>query len=473
MHSGWMRRSAGRIRRLIDAGDFSGKEGTTSLLYTDGAVPAERICLVGLGKRDRFGPDRLKAAAAVAVRRLADLGVESVALPAGLAASTGIDPSDAARDAVCGAALGAYSFDLLKGNHEKKKGIRPDHGRGRRRDRERGDGGPHHRRCGLGRARPRQYAGQPHDPHDTRRAGARDRDKRAASKLEVYGKKEIEALNMGALLGVARGSSEPPVFIVVKYLPKGKEKSPVALVGKGITFDSGGISLKPPENMDRMKTDMSGAAAVLCAVSAAARLRLPIGVVGVIPATENMPGPGATKPGDVLTAMSGTTIEVISTDAEGRLILADAITYAKKFGPRAVVDIATLTGSAVIALGGRVAALYSSDNDLLEKIKEASRISGEQVWPMPLFDHYFERIKGDVADLKNAAGRDGGSITAAAFLKTFAGDEIPWAHLDIAGTARAEKGYDWVAKGATGWGVMTFIFLLSLLCRKVTHLHIN
>jgi leucyl aminopeptidase len=276
----------------------------------------------------------------------------------------------------------------------------------------------------------------------------------------VLDRQEIERLHMGALLGVARGSTEPPVLIVIKYLPPGHEKAPVALVGKGITFDSGGISLKPAENMDRMKTDMSGGAAVLGAVLAAARMRLPLGVVAVVPATENMPGPGATKPGDVLTAMDKTTIEVISTDAEGRLVLADGISYAKQFKPALILDIATLTGSVAIALGRRVAAIYASRDDLMEGVKEASRISGEQVWPMPLFDHYFDQIKGEVADLRNATGREGGSITAAAFLKRFAGDTIPWAHLDIAGTARSDKDYGWTTKGATGWGVMTLIEFL-------------
>ncbi len=266
---------------------------------------------------------------------------------------------------------------------------------------------------------------------------------------------------MGALLGVARGSAEPPALVVIRYEPAGGEKEPIALVGKGITFDSGGISIKPAENMGAMKSDMSGAAAVLAAAAAAARMKLPVGVVAVIPAAENMPGPAATKPGDVLTAMDDTTIEVITTDAEGRLVLADGIAYAKRFDPAYILDIATLTGSVVIALGRRVAGLFASTDDLLERVREASRAAGEDVWPMPLFDHYFEQIKGDVADLKNAGSRDGGSITAAAFLKRFAGEAVPWAHLDIAGTARSDKDYGWVTKGATGWGVMTLIELLE------------
>jgi leucyl aminopeptidase len=452
----------GKIRALVESGDFSAKADEVALLHCGAPGGPERICLVGLGKRDRFSPDRLKSAAAAASRYIKKLGIDAVALPYDLASESGLPGPAAARDVFLGAALGLYSFSSLKKSDDTRKAVKriiicgdPS---------VMGDGPANGRIIADSVCLARDLANTPANLMTPTILAERARDAAEAAgvEIEVLDKKEIERLKMGALLGVARGSAEPPVFIVIKYLPAGHDERPVALIGKGITFDSGGISLKPSENMDRMKTDMSGGAAVLGAVVAAARMRLPLGVVGVIPATENMPGPGATKPGDVLVAMDKTSIEVISTDAEGRLVLADGIGYAKRFNPAVIVDIATLTGSAVIALGRRVAALYSSRDDLLALVQEAARGAGEQVWPMPLFDHYFDQIKGDVADVRNSTGRDGGSITAAAFLKRFAGDAIPWAHLDIAGTARAEKDYGWASKGATGWGVMTLVEFLRL-----------
>ncbi len=451
----------GKIGAVIGSGDFTGKAGRISLLYADAATGPERICLVGLGKPDRFVPDRLKAAAAAAAAHLARLGVGALALPYDLAADTGIPPAVAAREAFIGAALGAYSFSSLKKKDDTNKtpgtivicGDPAVVGDGARRGRIIADSVILARDLDNTPANlmtPTILAGR-----------AAEVAKKSGLAVEVLDRRAIERLSMGAFLGVARGSSQPPALIVASYLPPGAKKAPIVLVGKGITFDSGGISLKPAENMGAMKTDMSGAAAVLAAAAAAARMKLPVGVVAVIPATENMPGPDATKPGDVLVAMDKTTIEVISTDAEGRLVLADAIAYAKRYKPALILDIATLTGSAVIALGRRVAALYASDEGLLERVRTAAGAAGEDVWPMPLLDHYFDQIKSDVADLKNAGGREGGSITAAAFLKRFAGDEIPWAHLDIAGTARSDKKYDWVSKGATGWGVMTLVEFLE------------
>jgi leucyl aminopeptidase len=451
----------GKIARLLESGDFSGKKGEVSVVYTDTAAGPERIVLAGLGKKKEFAPDRLKAAAAAAAKSLVDRGVHALALPFDLGCGAAVDPSVGAREVFIGAALGAYSFRELKKKDGANKGLDEIVVAG---DPAAMGSGPQHGRIVADSVwLARDLANTPANLMTPTIFGRRAQEVAAKSgiEIEVIEKEAIERLGMGAFLGVAKGSVEPPALIVLTYLPKGSTKDPVALVGKGITFDSGGISIKPGENMDKMKTDMSGAAAVLGAVAAAARMGLSVGVVGVMPLTENMPGGSATKPGDVLTAMDGTTIEVISTDAEGRLVLADALCYVKRFNPRAVVDIATLTGSAVVALGRRVAALFSSGDDLLDRIREAASVSGELVWPMPLFPHYFDQIKGEVADLKNSAGREGGSITRAAFIKKFAGDQIPWAHLDIAGTARSDREYDWVPKGATGWGVMTLVQLLS------------
>ncbi|TSE27218.1 Cytosol aminopeptidase [Tepidimonas sediminis] len=263
--------------------------------------------------------------------------------------------------------------------------------------------------------------------------------------VEVLGPKEVERLGMGALLAVARGSREPLRFIVLRYRGAPKREAPVVLVGKGITFDTGGISLKPAAEMDEMKFDMSGAAAVLGVFAALARLRPVLNVVGLIPACENMPGGAAVKPGDVVRSLSGQTIEILNTDAEGRLILCDALTYAQRFKPRAIVDVATLTGACVIALGGVRSGLFASDDVLAQTLLEAGEAAQDPCWRLPLDEDYAEALKSRFADVANVGGRPAGAVTAAKFLQRFAG-AVPWAHLDIAGTAW-KGGKD---KGATG-----------------------
>ncbi|UCD55961.1 MAG: leucyl aminopeptidase, partial [Candidatus Hydrogenedentota bacterium] len=269
----------------------------------------------------------------------------------------------------------------------------------------------------------------------------------------------IKQLRMGAFLAVAQGSHQPPRLIVVEHKGGGTSK-PLVLVGKAITFDSGGISLKPWEGMEEMKDDMSGGAAVLGAVCGAAMLKLPINLVGIIPSTENLPGGGAYKPGDVLRSMSGITIEVVSTDAEGRLILADALAYAARYKPATIIDLATLTGACVIALGHVNSGLMGNDEKLIGKMEAASRLTSEKVWRLPLDEDYAKQIKSDIADVKNVGGRPAGTITAAMFLKKFVKD-IPWAHLDIAGTAWSKEARPYCPKGATGVGVR----LLTQLAR--------
>ncbi|HNV64783.1 MAG TPA: leucyl aminopeptidase, partial [Smithellaceae bacterium] len=267
-------------------------------------------------------------------------------------------------------------------------------------------------------------------------------------------------LGMNALLGVASGSAQEPKFIILEYSGGKKGNAPIVLVGKGLTFDSGGISIKPAEKMDEMKTDMSGGAAVIGAVMAAADLRLPLNVVGLIPATENMPGGSALKPGDILKSYSGKTIEIVNTDAEGRLILADALSYASKFKPQAIIDIATLTGACVVALGDDVIGMLGTDEKLKSEISQAARESGELVWELPLWDIYSEQIKSDIADYKNSGGRAAGTITAAMFLSKFVGD-FPWVHLDIAGPAWFEKDRPYIPKGASGIPVRLLVEFLK------------
>jgi leucyl aminopeptidase len=270
-------------------------------------------------------------------------------------------------------------------------------------------------------------------------------------KVTILDEEAMRSDGMAALLAVAAGSAEEPRFIAIEHTPL-EGRRPVALVGKGVTFDAGGLSLKTPENMQTMKYDMSGAAAVLGAVRAIARLQLPLNVVGLIPAVENMPSGRAMRPGDVISSRSRKTIEVLNTDAEGRLILADALSYAARYEPEALVDVATLTGACVVALGHEAIGLMGTDQALMDEIRAAGERSGERVWQLPLWDEYRELLKSEVADIKNTGGRPAGTISAAIFLREFVGS-VPWAHLDIAGTAWAEKAGPLQPVGPTGVGV--------------------
>ncbi|MGV7220304.1 MAG: leucyl aminopeptidase [Nitrospinales bacterium] len=281
---------------------------------------------------------------------------------------------------------------------------------------------------------------------------------------KVLGVKEMKKLGMGALLGVGQGSAQPPAFIILEYKGGKKNQAPVALVGKGVTFDTGGISLKPGGGMDEMKYDMSGGATVIGTLQAAANLKLPVNVVGLIPTAENMPGSNAIKPGDILTSLSGKTIEVLNTDAEGRLILADALAYADRLKPKAVIDLATLTGACVVALGHQAAAVVGTDPKLIEKLKASGDKTGERVWELPLYEEFDNAVKSDIADLKNISspGVGAGTITASAFLKAFVGDN-PWAHLDIAGVAWSKEEKPYIPRGAAGFGVRLLIDYLKSL----------
>jgi len=277
----------------------------------------------------------------------------------------------------------------------------------------------------------------------------------AGLSVEVLDEDEIERLQMGLLLGVSRGSAEPPRVIVMTHDPAGAPTSPVlGLVGKGITFDTGGISIKPAEGMDRMKDDMAGGAAVIGAMRAISLLQAPIKVIGIVPASENMPGGRATKPGDVLTGAGGKTVEVLNTDAEGRLILGDGLWYAQRLGATHLVDVATLTGACVVALGKVASGLFGRPDAWIDAVRRASVRAGDRAWPLPIYDEYTEQLRSEIADLVNTGGRPAGACTAAVFLKEFAGS-LPWAHLDIAGTAWADEPKPWQPKGPTGVAVRT------------------
>jgi len=285
---------------------------------------------------------------------------------------------------------------------------------------------------------------------------------RPGTSVEVWDGERIAAEHLGGLLGVARGSNQPPRVVLARYVPPATTRAPhVALVGKGITFDSGGLSLKTAEGMTTMKTDMTGAAVVMAALSAASELSLGVRVTAIAMVTENMPGPGALKPGDVLRARNGKTIEVLNTDAEGRLVLADGLSLAAEEGPDAIIDVATLTGAQVVALGRSVGALFGNDDQLMEKLRTAGMEAGEALWPMPMPEQYAEHVDSDLADMKNI-GRAGeaGSIIAAMILSRFV-DDVPWAHLDIAGPARAQEANGYLSRGGTGFGVRTLVALLQ------------
>src|SRR5262249_14699332 len=281
----------------------------------------------------------------------------------------------------------------------------------------------------------------------------------AGVKTEILDETQIEQLGMGLLLGVARGSAEPPRLIVFRWEPAGAPASPVlGLVGKGITFDTGGISIKPADRMELMKDDRSGGAAVACAMRAIGLLKAPMRVIGIVPATENMPGGRAIKPGDILRSAEGKTVEVINTDAEGRLILGDGLWYARQLGATHLVDVATLTGAVVVALGKVTSGLFGTPDPWVEQVRRVANLAGDRSWPLPIFDDYREQLKSEIADFTNTGGRPAGSITAAMFLKEFTGG-LPWVHMDIAGTAWSDDARPYMPKGATGVAVRTLASL--------------
>ena len=284
--------------------------------------------------------------------------------------------------------------------------------------------------------------------------------KDAGVTCQILDEKAIANEKMGGLLGVSRGSDEPPRFVILKYQRPAAKSKPIVLVGKGVTFDTGGISLKPAENMGEMKQDMTGSAVMLATIITASRLKLPVNLVALLPITENMPSGRATKPGDILTMRSGKTVEVTNTDAEGRLILADALDYANRFQPQAVFDIATLTGAALFILGYAGAPIMGNNSELIKRLEGAAKVTSERVWHIPIWDDHREQMKSSIADLVNSGGRPAGTIAAAAFLENFVGD-WPWAHIDIAWMDMEYQGRPYTPKGATGFGVRLLTDLLS------------
>jgi leucyl aminopeptidase len=462
------------LLRRAGPGEFGGREKQMLLLHNPsshtGFAP-DRVLLVGLGEKNQCGIEKLRRAAGLATRRIAELGLERAAFeaPGGMGAhGKSADCAGALAEAIL---LASYRFRQFKHNEQAPAELKsvalclPPDADHRAAERE-----VRHCRVAAEAANyAREISNLPGNVVDPEALAGYARKLARSHKLKcaVYGRAQLQRRGFGGLLAVGGGSARPPRLIVLEYRGvRAPGKPPVAIVGKAITFDSGGVSIKPSEKMDEMKFDKCGGVAVLGAMRAVAELKMRLNVIGVIAAAENMPSATSYRPGDILTSYKGTdkapvTVEVLNTDAEGRIVLGDALVYARQRDPRLIIDLATLTGACVIALGPYAAGLMSNDKDLLRDIENAGETTGERVWPFPLWEEYSERIKSEVADIKNTGGREGGAITAAAFLKRYVG-ETPWAHLDIAGTAWTTQQLPYLAKGATGFGVR----LLTELFRR-------
>jgi leucyl aminopeptidase len=451
------------LLRHVGPKEFRGAERQLFLLHSAGKLAPQRVLLAGLGDRNNFTIETLRRAMGIATKKLRDLGIERAAVQV-----TG-DGDDSLAAIVEAAILATYQFRQFKpdddGNASELKTLTlciPAHA----------DVKAAKKTVAVSQtiAEATNYAREignlpgnivtPRVMADYARRLADD----SGLACTVFAKKELEKSNFGGLLAVGGGSVNEPHLIVLEYSGS-KEAATIALVGKAITFDSGGISIKPSDKMDEMKFDKCGGVAVLAILKAVAQLKLPLNIIGVISSAENMPSSTSYRPGDIVTSYRGAdkrgvTIEVLNTDAEGRVVLGDALVYARERGAKTIIDFATLTGACVVALGSIAAGLLGNDDALQEKIRAAGDRTGDRVWPLPLWQEYKDKIKSDVADIKNTGGRYGGAITAAAFLAKYVGD-TPWAHLDIAGTAWTTEELPYLTKGATGFGVRLVIDLLS------------
>jgi leucyl aminopeptidase len=458
--------TGGIISGLVSSGEIKGKLNELTVIHSQGKVPAVRIAVLGLGKKEKISDDKIRAAVAEAGRGLRRKGIKTITtVPLGTRCGE-ITRYSSAKAITEGIMLGLYTFrkhitkepengeikqlDIIENDNTKIKELQ--------------DGVKSGRITAEAVIQARDLVNEPANymtpTHlaDTAREIARTHH----LEITVLEREQVRALGMGAFLGVAQGSQQPPMFIILRYNGRDSEENDLALIGKGITFDSGGISIKPTEGMGDMKGDMAGGAAVIAVLKSISEMKPAINVVAIIAATENLPSGTALKPGDVLKSMSGKTIEIITTDAEGRLTLADAISYARKQNARAIIDVATLTGAIQVALGNICTGAFGNNQELMKKVLAAGEQAGEYIWQMPMFEEYKEQNKSDVADLKNSGGRFGGSITAAQFLAEFAGD-TPWVHLDIAGTSDTDKERGYQVKGATGVPVRTLInFIMAI-----------
>lgn len=449
----------GAVTALIERENFEGKVGQVTDLTPCAGVKASRIIIVGLGKQEEFDANAIRKAASAAARRARDLSAKRIATILHGGGIGGIDPATAALAITEGTILGTYQFNKHKTADTKPNPIErigiveTDAGKI-----DAIKSGIAH---GQALAEAKNYARDltneppnvltPSYLADQALAVARE----TGLECRIIERDEMKELGMNLLLGVSKGSVEDPKFIVLRYRGASDAKT-IALVGKGITFDSGGLNIKPGDSMANMKDDMAGAGVVLAAMQAIAALKPKTNVIGVLPATENMPGGNATRPGDIITGLSGKTVEINNTDAEGRLILADAVAFAEREQADEIIDLATLTGACVVALGRDMAAVMGTDQDLIDGLIKSAKDGGEQLWQLPLHLPYEDSLKSDFADMKNSGGREGGTIVGGLFIKKHV-EKTPWAHIDIAGTCALDKETPLGPKGGTGFGVSTLV----------------
>jgi len=459
----------GAISQLISQGEIKGKLNEITLVHSLGKLPAARVVVMGLGKQAELSINKVRGAVAETCRWLRQRGVATVATIAQGGEINGISMENAAQAVTEGSLLGLYTFRkhktkennkpgevkqlLIAGSNQTKNSLEEGSTKGKILAEA----------TNLARDMANEPANYMTPGHMADMATRLAQD--YSLEVSVLEREQMKELGMGALLGVAQGSQQPPKFIVLHHKGSGSTEADLTLIGKGITFDSGGISIKPSEKLEEMKGDMAGGAAVIAAIVAIAQLKPEVNVTAIVPATENMPAGNALKPGDILTAMDGKTIEIVSTDAEGRLILADALGYAKKLGTRFIVDVATLTGACRAALGDICTGAFGNNQELMDRVLAAGTEAGEYIWQLPMYDEYREQNKSDVADIKNVGGRLAGAITAAKFLSEFT-DDTPWVHLDIAGTSLSEKERGYQVKGATGVLVRTLVNLVLSLAKQ-------
>jgi leucyl aminopeptidase len=449
---------------VIGSGEVTGKAYETTLVHRPHGLKAKRLLLIGGGKVKNFSTVELRRIAGTAVRCLKAKNIKSFAIVAPDLASGSVD---SIKSVVEGALVGGFDPDVYKSDRKEQKideiTVVTDA------DKKVAQAAVHEGRV-LGESQnfTRVLVNEPSNRMTPTRMGemAKQMSEDVGLRCEVYGPDKIKALKMGAFWSVAQGSDEPPALIVMTYEPQGAPEKPVlALVGKGVTFDTGGISIKPSEGMEKMKYDMAGGATMIGAMRAIALLKPKVKVIGIVCATENMPSGHAQKPGDVQIAMSGKSIEIINTDAEGRLVLADGLHYARQLGATHLIDAATLTGACVIALAAVNVGVFANDETIAKRWSDAHKRAGEKMWRLPLDPEYGDLIRSNIADIVNSGGRWGGAVTAAMFLKEFVGD-TPWIHLDIAGTAWIEDNKAWIAKGPSGVAVRSLVEFTKELAAK-------
>ena len=459
----------GELGAMLESGEFGGRLGQVAVVPSRGAVAARRVALLGLGRRAKVDGYRVHNAYTLAARELRARRLVRVVLAVETSLADELLPDIPAllRAMVTGTLCGNFDAGTHKGERADRHppvdevvvaGV--DAGAGSALDSALADAVL----LAESTLRVMSWVSEPANHLTPALLGERVRELCSGTALEVdvMDRAELRAAGAGALLGIAQGSEEPPAMITVRHRGGAEDGPVLALVGKGITFDTGGISIKPALHMEAMKGDMGGGAAVLCALHAIAALKVPCNVVGIVPATENMPGGRALKPGDVVTALDGTTIEVVNTDAEGRVVLADGLSLARRLGATHIVDVATLTGAVIVALGHVTAGLMTNDADLAALVQRAAREAGDRFCELPLYPEYDVCLRSEVADVRNWGGREAGSIAGAVFIRRFAGD-LPWAHLDIAGTSwNDQANLREVPSGPTGSPVRTLVWLARL-----------